>query len=102
MSRKRKGSTSTAVALALVATAAGAQTTRDGGTAARERCYGVALKGANDGIGTEEAADAAPRDYQGDAWTWVPQDACLIMTLPPQPDGTPRRGAFEPLERDRG
>jgi uncharacterized membrane protein len=40
-------------------------------------------------------------DYQGDAWTWVPAGACLTMPLPAQPDGTPRRGAHEPLDRDQ-
>ena len=40
-------------------------------------------------------------DYQGDAWIWVPAGTCLTMALPVQPDGTPRRGAHEPLDRDR-
>ena len=40
-------------------------------------------------------------DFQGNAWITVPDGACLTMTPPPQPDGTPRRGALEPLDRDR-
>ncbi len=66
----------------------------------RERCYGVALAGGNDGIGDEESPGGASVDFQGDAWTWVPAGACLTLPLPPQPDGTPRRGSYEPLERD--
>jgi hypothetical protein len=31
----------------------------------------------------------------------VPAGTCLTMTVPVQPDGTPRRGALEPLDRDR-
>lgn len=74
----------------------------DGATAQEtERCYGVALAGENDGVGAEEAPGAATVDYQGDAWVLTPVGTCLTMALPPQPDGTPRRGAFEPLDRDR-
>jgi uncharacterized membrane protein len=66
----------------------------------RERCYGVAKAGENDGIGTDSNPGSSTVDYQGDAWTWVPQGKCLTMPLPVQPDGTPRRGALEPLARD--
>jgi uncharacterized membrane protein len=72
-----------------------------GAAAARERCYGVAEAGENDGIDRREAPGSATRDYQGNAWTWVDDGTCLTMPLPPQPDGTPRRGSFEPLARDR-
>lgn len=67
----------------------------------RERCYGVALAGANDGIAEAEAPGAATLDYQGDAWTLTPPGACLTLPLPAQADGTPRRGSYEPLSRDR-
>jgi uncharacterized membrane protein len=67
----------------------------------REKCYGVAPAGANDGIGTRDARGTSTVDYQGDAWTWVPAGTCLTMPLPVQTDGTPRRGALEPLARDR-
>jgi uncharacterized membrane protein len=67
----------------------------------REKCYGVAPAGENDGLGGREAPGTSTVDYQGDAWTWVPAGACLTMPLPAQPDGTPRRGAHEPLDRDR-
>jgi uncharacterized membrane protein len=71
------------------------------GAEARERCYGVAEAGENEGIDGREDPGSATVDYQGNAWTWVADDSCLTMPLPPQPDGTPRRGSFEPLDRDR-
>jgi uncharacterized membrane protein len=66
----------------------------------RERCFGVALAGENDGIGETPAPYEARVDYQGNAWVWVPAGACLTLDLPHQPDGTPRRGSPEPLKRD--
>ena len=67
----------------------------------QERCFGVAPAGANDGIDDREAPGTSTVDYQGNAWAWVPEGTCLTMALPVQPDGTPRRGAPEPLDRDR-
>jgi uncharacterized membrane protein len=72
-----------------------------GGAWGAERCYGVALAGQNQGIGAREAPGSSTIDYQGDAWVMVPDGTCLTMPLPVQPDGTPRRGALEPLDRDR-
>jgi uncharacterized membrane protein len=71
------------------------------GAQAMERCFGVALAGRNDGIGEAETPGTATADFQGDAWTLVPAGRCTTLPLPPQPDGTPRRGAYQPLERDR-
>lgn len=68
----------------------------------QERCYGVALAGENEGIGDRSAPGTSQRDYQGNAWTMVPAGTCTTMVLPVQPDGTPRRGALEPLTRDMG
>ncbi|WP_424931137.1 DUF2282 domain-containing protein [Amaricoccus macauensis] len=68
----------------------------------QERCYGVALAGENDGIGDHVAPGESRHDYQGNAWIFVPQGTCTTMVLPVQPDGTPRRGALEPLTRDTG
>jgi uncharacterized membrane protein len=67
----------------------------------QERCYGVARAGENDGVGRDEAPGNSTLDFQGDAWVWVPAGSCLTMPLPEQPDGTPRRGALQPLDRDR-
>lgn len=68
---------------------------------AQEQCFGVALAGQNDGIGSEARKGSSTVNYQGDAWRWVPRGTCLTMVLPVQPDGTPRRGALQPLGRDR-
>jgi uncharacterized membrane protein len=68
---------------------------------AEERCYGVARAGDNDGIGRDSNPGTSTVDYQGDAWVAVPAGRCLTMPLPVQPDGTPRRGSLQPLDRDR-
>ncbi|PZQ47965.1 MAG: hypothetical protein DI556_15830 [Rhodovulum sulfidophilum] len=97
----RLGLAITAMAAALGA-AAGAQEPPAGEAAAREKCFGVALAGQNDGVGLGGDAAKSTVDYQGDAWSWVPRGACQTLTLPVQPDGTPRRGAIRPLDRDPG
>ena len=64
---------------------------------AKEKCYGVALKGQNDcaaGPGTTCAATSKV-DYQGNAWKLVPKGTCVTMKLP---DG--RTGSLEALTRD--
>lgn len=66
------------------------------------KCYGVALAGENGcqaGPGTT-CAGSSTVDYQGNAWTLVPEGTCETMELPAQADGTPRMGAIEALERD--
>ena len=70
-------------ASAVLAMAAG---TAVGGTAAaaegaKEKCYGVALKGKNDcaaGPGTS-CAGTSTVDYQGNAWKHVPAGSCVKM-----------------------
>ncbi len=64
------------------------------------RCYGVALAGQNDGLDDRDAPKTSQVDWQGNAFVMLPQAQCLRMALPVQPDGTPRRGAVEPLARD--
>jgi uncharacterized membrane protein len=61
----------------------------------------VARAGENDGIGSRADPGSSEVDWQGDAWVWVEAGTCHTRPLPPQPDGTPRRGAIEPLDRDR-
>ncbi len=92
--------TRTTVAAALVAALAAASAVAQQDDAGREKCYGVARAGENDGIGADASPGGATVDYQGDAWTWVAAGSCATIPLPPQPDGTPRRGAIEPLRRD--
>ena len=68
---------------------------------ADERCYGIAPAGANDGLDGQEAPGTSTVPFQGNAWTLVPDGSCLTQPVPVQPDGTPRRGSLEPLDRDR-
>lgn len=65
--------------------------------AAEEKCYGVALAGENDcaaGEGTT-CGGTSTVDYQGNAWSLVPEGTCLTMELPGD-----RNGSLEPLDRD--
>lgn len=51
----------------------------DGAAGAKEKCYGVALKGKNDckaGPGTS-CAGTSTVDYQGNAWKFVPAGTCV-------------------------
>ncbi|MBJ3763600.1 DUF2282 domain-containing protein [Maribius pontilimi] len=67
------------------------------------KCYGVSLAGENDcaaGPGTT-CAGTSTIDYQGNAWTLVPEGSCTDIELPAMADGSARMGSLEPLERDR-
>ena len=69
---------SLAAALSLLAIAASAK------DAAKEKCYGVALKGQNDcaaGPGTT-CPGTSRIDYQGNSWKLVPKGTCTTMTTP--------------------
>lgn len=89
---------SAAVVAGAVATAvAGLSATAPAHAAAKEKCYGVSLKGQNDckaGPGTT-CAGTSTVDYQGNAWTLVPKGTCVSMELP---DG--RKGSLTELDRD--
>ena len=89
------------LAASLTAALGGAALAQDtmGGDAmaATEKCYGVALAGANDcaaGPGTT-CAGTSTIDYQGNAWKAVPAGTCETMML----EGD-RMGSLEPLDRD--
>ncbi len=75
------------------------------GTAAaqsQEKCYGIALAGANDcaaGAGTT-CAGTSQVDYQGNSWKMVAAGSCGTMELPVMADGSARLGSLEPLDRD--
>ena len=61
------------------------------------KCYGVSLAGKNDckaGAGTT-CKGTSTVDYQGNAWTLVPEGKCETAELPGD-----RKGSLEPLERD--
>lgn len=78
-----------------VATAMAAHTTAS--AAENEKCYGVALAGENGcaaGPGTS-CAGTSTVDYQGNAWTLVPEGTCVTMELPGD-----RKGSLEELDRD--
>ncbi|QJF52090.1 DUF2282 domain-containing protein [Roseobacter ponti] len=90
-----------AIASAVAAALVG-QTTTVAEAAAKEKCYGVSLAGANDcaaGPGTT-CAGTSTVDYQGNAWTLVDAGTCAEIELPEMADGTPREGSLEELERD--
>ncbi|MCG3170742.1 MAG: hypothetical protein CALGDGBN_02310 [Pseudomonadales bacterium] len=92
--------TSTTAALALALGAALATATLPaaaGEEAANEKCFGVAMKGKNDckaGAGTSCAATST-RDYQGNAWKYVPAGTCEQMPSPTSPTGFGQLAAFE-------
>lgn len=88
-----------AAALAVAPTLPPAQT--DPAEPRQERCYGVALAGENEGVDDRRAPGSSAVDYQGNAWIMVPIGECGRRALPVQTDGTPRRGAIQPVERDR-
>lgn len=69
---------------------------------AQEKCYGVSLAGDNDcaaGPGTT-CAGTSTVDYQGNAWTLVPEGTCTTMELPAAADGQARHGSLTELDRD--
>jgi uncharacterized membrane protein len=88
------------VSLALAGSLAAALSSLPGAALAedaKEKCFGVSLKGQNDcaaGPGTT-CAGTSTVDYQGNAWTLVPKGTCTTMELP---DG--RTGSLEALDRD--
>ncbi|WP_149141163.1 DUF2282 domain-containing protein [Gemmobacter caeruleus] len=58
-----------------------------------EKCYGVAMAGQNDcaaGPGTT-CAGTATKDFQGNAWKYVPAGTCVTMETP---NG---KGSLEPI-----
>lgn len=79
--------TSTKTALVLAASITGAIGLAHQATAQEagmEKCYGVSLAGENDcaaGPGTT-CAGTSTVDYQGNAWTLVPEGTCAEMELP--------------------
>jgi uncharacterized membrane protein len=82
-------------ALALSALVAGAAAAADDMAAegAKEKCYGVSMAGKNDcaaGPGTT-CAGTAKKDYQGNAWQYVPAGTCTTIETPTG------KGSLEPI-----
>lgn len=72
-----------------------AETTSE--AAGKEKCYGVALAGRNDcaaGPGTT-CAGTSRVDYQGNAWSYVPEGTCESTPSPSSPSGHGQRQAFD-------
>lgn len=85
-----------ALALALGAALAVVAAPVAAADAAKEKCYGVAMKGKNDckaGAGTS-CAGTAIRDYQGNAWSFVPAGTCEKMPSPTSATGMGQLKAF--------
>ena len=75
---------SLAIAAALSSALATAAVSTSAQAGAKEKCYGVSMKGQNDcaaGAGTTCAATAKV-DYQGNAWRLVDQDTCVTTQTP--------------------
>jgi len=78
-----------AAALALALGAALVAAPAVAADAAKEKCYGVAMKGKNDckaGAGTS-CAGTSVRDYQGNSWSFVPAGSCEKTASPTSPTG---------------
>ncbi|ACB96692.1 DUF2282 domain-containing protein [Beijerinckia indica] len=62
---------------------------------AKEKCWGIALKGHNDcaaGAGTT-CAGTSKVDYQGNSWKLVPKGTCMTISTPFGP------GSLDPVKR---
>ena len=73
-----------AIAAALTSALATAAVSTSAQAGAKEKCYGVSLKGQNDcaaGAGTTCAA-TSKLDYQGNAWRLVDQGTCVTTQTP--------------------
>jgi len=94
---KNKAMSAAIVAGAVATAVAGLSATTPAHAQAKEKCYGVSLKGQNDckaGAGTT-CAGTSTVDYQGNAWTLVPKGTCTTMELPGG-----RHGSLTELDRD--
>ncbi len=90
------------LAIAGSVAAALAATSHTASAAGNVKCFGVSLAGENGcaaGPGTT-CAGSSTVDYQGNAWTLVPEGTCETVELPAAADGTPRMGSLEALARD--
>jgi uncharacterized membrane protein len=101
----KSNSTTVLLAGAVAAALAGAGSLATPAHAANEKCYGISLAGQNDcaaGPGTT-CAGTSTVDYQGNAWTLVPEGTCELYGVAAEADYElpgDRQGSLEPLERD--
>ena len=78
MSTNKKLQAVTSASLALALGAAMTLSVIPAQAQSKEKCFGVSLKGKNDcaaGPGTS-CAGSSTKDYQGNAWTYVPAGSC--------------------------
>ena len=78
MSTNKKLQAVTSASLALALGAAMTLSVIPAQAQSKEKCFGVSLKGKNDcaaGPGTS-CAGSSTKDYQGNAWTFVPAGSC--------------------------
>ncbi|WP_150522681.1 DUF2282 domain-containing protein [Roseibium sediminis] len=101
---KNKAMSAAVVAGAVATALAGMSASIPAHAQAKEKCYGVSLKGKNDckaGPGTT-CAGTSTVDYQGNAWTLVPKGDCVKFGVDggdfSLPDG--RKGSLSELDRD--
>lgn len=97
MNTTRRVLSAAVLASAVTAAVAVVSTSTPAFAAGKEKCFGVALKGANDcaaGAGTT-CAGTSTKNYQGNSWKYVAKGTCVSMQLP---DG--RKGSLAPLKRD--
>jgi uncharacterized membrane protein len=97
MNTTRRVFSAAVLASAVTAAVAVVSTSTPAFAASKEKCYGVALKGGNDcaaGAGTT-CAGTSTKNYQGNAWKYVPKGTCVSMSLPGN-----RKGSLAPLKRD--
>ncbi len=88
---------SLALALGAALTVAASPALAADQTAAKEKCFGVALKGKNDcaaGPGTT-CAGTSKIDYQGNSWSLVPKGSCEKTASPTSPTGFGQLAAFK-------
>jgi uncharacterized membrane protein len=84
-------------ALSIAAVAARAA---DAPGAARDKCFGVALKGKNDcAAGANSCAGTSTANYQGDAWKYVPAGTCEKTASPTSPTGFGQLAPFKAAKK---
>lgn len=96
ITRRTVARAATGTALALAVGAALSLAAAPAMAAEKEKCFGVAMKGKNDcaaGPGTT-CAGTAVKDYQGNAWSYVPAGTCAQTMSPTSPTGHGQMMAF--------
>jgi uncharacterized membrane protein len=89
-------SRSTTLVLALGAALALAQAPAQAQNTDKEKCFGISLKGKNDcsaGPGTT-CAGTSVRDFQGNAWKYVPKGSCEKTASKSSPTGKGQLQAY--------